>query len=64
MTQTTPHERGREVVDLAREPSFAIGAMTVKPSACEVEIAGETHKLEPRELGELGGQDRHSRSAS
>lgn len=42
------NDQARQALDLAAEPDFAIGAMTVKPSACEVEFASEAHKLEPR----------------
>ena len=48
MTQVLIRDQVRESVDLASEADLAIGAMTVRPSACEVEIAGAVQKLEPR----------------
>lgn len=38
----------REALDLAGEPDFAIGPMSVKPSASEIDLAGGAHKIEPR----------------
>lgn len=38
----------RARLDLAAEPDFAIGPMSVRPSASEVEIGGVAHKIEPR----------------
>lgn len=48
MTQVADRNPRQESLDLAGEPDFAIGALAVRPSACEVEAAGEVHKLEPR----------------
>ena len=36
------------VVDLAGEQDFALGTLTVRPSLGEVEIGGQTERLEPR----------------
>lgn len=37
-----------EPVELAGEPDFALGALNVRPSLGEVEIAGQKERLEPR----------------
>jgi DNA-binding winged helix-turn-helix (wHTH) protein len=35
-------------VRLAREPDFRLGAMTIRPSLCEVSIRGGRERLQPR----------------
>lgn len=48
MSPDSDRFRVRNTIELARESDFAIGSMTVKPSASEVEAGGAAHKLEPR----------------
>lgn len=44
----TTQQASSPAVDLAREPDFAIGTASVRPSACEVRVAGALRRLEPR----------------
>lgn len=48
MTHDTGATPSDEPIELAHLSDFALGAMTIRPSACEIEIEGAVHKLEPR----------------
>jgi TolB-like protein len=48
MTDAGARARLAEWVDLAREPDFTLGQARVRPSAYEVEVSGETIRLQPR----------------
>jgi DNA-binding winged helix-turn-helix (wHTH) protein/TolB-like protein/tetratricopeptide (TPR) repeat protein len=50
VTQLAPHPAR---LDLAREPDFSLGALTVSPSACLVRIGQRDQRIEPRVMAVL-----------
>jgi TolB-like protein len=53
VTRAPDSDRAWTIIDLAREPTFAIGSIEVLPSSCEIRLNAGVRRVEPRVMQTL-----------